>query len=89
MGLILALVCVLFIMAIGVPFTLWRVGEKARTSEADRSAESFAAWTRGEFVTWTGRQRSVTAAIEMLLPIAAVAIGIMALGIVFELATPR
>lgn len=92
MGLILAIVATLFIMAIGIPFMLWRVGERARSSEtrsADQPAEPFAAWIASEFATWTGHQGSVTAAIEILLPIAAVAIGITALGVVFELVAVR
>jgi hypothetical protein len=92
MGLILAIVTTLFIMAIGIPFVLWRVGERARRSEtrpADQPAEPFPAWIEGEFATWTGHQRSVTAAIEILLPIAAVAIGITALGVVFEVVAMR
>jgi hypothetical protein len=45
---------------------------------------AFGAWMRSEFATLTGHQESITAAIEILLPIAAVAIGLMALGVVFE-----
>jgi hypothetical protein len=89
MGLILAIMCVLFIMATGVPYLLWRVGEVARrqqTRSADEPAEPFQAWIGGDFATWTGNQTSVTAAVEILLPIAAVAIGIMALGIVWATA---
>jgi hypothetical protein len=85
MGLILAVVCVLFIMAIGVPYTLWRVGKSAPRSETtDQPAESFATWTKSEFATWIGHQKSATAAIEIMLPFAAVAVGITALGIVFD-----
>ena len=85
MELILAMVCVLFIMAIGVPYTLWRVGERApRLETTDQPAESFATWTKSEFATWIGHQKSSTAAVEIMLPFAAVAIGITALGIVFD-----
>jgi hypothetical protein len=86
MGLILAIVCVLFIMAFGVPYILWRAGESARRSETnptEQSPEPLGAWIRTDFGTWTGNQSSVTAAVEILLPIAAVAVGIMALGIVW------
>jgi hypothetical protein len=88
-GLILAIVCVLFIMAVGVPYVLWRVGETARGTQkpsADETAEPFQAWLGSDFATWTGNQTSVTAAVEILLPIAAVAIGIMVLGIVWATA---
>jgi hypothetical protein len=50
----------------------------------DQPAESFATWTKSEFATWTGHQKSATAAVEIVLPFAAVAIGITALGIVFD-----
>jgi hypothetical protein len=86
MGLILAIVCVLFTMAIGVPFILWRAGERARRSETKPAApptEPFGAWIRRDFSTWTGNQTAETATVEILLPIVAVAIGIMALGIVW------
>jgi hypothetical protein len=82
MGLILAVVCVPFIMSIGIPLILWRTGEsEAKPTEQARTA--LGAWIRSDFATWTGNQTSVTAAVEILLPIAAAAVGIMALGIVW------
>jgi hypothetical protein len=81
MGLILAIVCVLFIMAIGIPHILWRAGENE--TDPTEQAPALGAWIRSDFVTWTGNQTSVTAAVEILLPITAVAVGIMALGIVW------
>ena len=82
MGLILAIVCVLFIMAIGIPHILWRAGEK-ETNPTEQARTAFGAWIRSDFATWTGNQTSVTAAVEILLPITAAAVGIMALGIVW------
>jgi hypothetical protein len=43
------------------------------------------AWLQGEFTTCLGYEKGSAAAAEMLLPIAAVALGITALGIVFDL----
>jgi hypothetical protein len=42
-------------------------------------------WLRGEVATHSGPEKSSAAAVEILLPIAAVALGITALGIVFDL----
>jgi len=93
----LAVVTGLFVMALGIPFTLWQAGVKARKRDAapetaeelpasEQPAESLGTWFEGRFDTWTGQQTSATAAAEILLPIAAVALGIMAMGIVFHLA---
>jgi hypothetical protein len=54
-------------------------------SESAGDKEPFDSWLRGEFSTWTELQKGSTAAVEILLPIAAVAIGITALGIVLDL----
>jgi type VI protein secretion system component VasK len=58
--------------------------------EADEPAETspttFSAWLRGRFATWTDVEKPSTAAIEVLLPLAAVAFGLTAIGIVFQLA---
>ena len=41
-------------------------------------------WAAGDFETWTGKSKGANAAIEALLPIAAVAIGLTVMGIIFE-----
>ena len=87
----LAVVSVLLFMAFAIPFTLWRAGVKAQKTDPPPEAgeefpETFVTWIEGAFETWTGQQTSASAAVEILLPIAAVALGLMALGIVFELA---
>jgi hypothetical protein len=70
---------------------LWRTNLTARRSAdssraAEQASDAFGEWLRGRFATWTDQQRGSTAAIEILLPLAAVAFGITALGIVFDLA---
>jgi len=84
----LTMVSVLVFMAIAVPFALWRANATARrsdTASAERNSESLGAWLEGQFVTSTDEEKGSTAAIEILLPLAAVAFGITALGIVFAL----
>jgi len=87
----LTMISVLVFVAIGTPLALWRSKVTAQRSDAAISAtgqtsESLGAWLQGQFATWTGQEKGSTAAIEILLPLAAVAFGITALGIVFELA---
>jgi hypothetical protein len=53
-------------------------------SEAAGQAEPLGSWLHGEFSTWTDQRKGSSAAIEILLPVAAVAIGITVLGIVFD-----
>ena len=98
MGLNLAIVSTLVFMAGGIPFVLWRANVRARrragevdptlsleSGEGERQ-ERFDVWIRGNFDTWSGQQKSRLAAIEILLPLAAAAVGMTLLGIVFEIA---
>jgi hypothetical protein len=91
----LAMVSVLVFMAIAIPWAIWCAGAAARrrdraasttdpTGVAEAPSETFAAWLQGHFVTWT-EQKSSTAIVEVLLPPAAVAFGLTAIGIVFQL----
>jgi hypothetical protein len=82
---------VLVFIAMAIPLALWRPNLTARRSAglsraAEQASDTFGEWLRGRFATWTDEERGSTAAIEILLPRAAVAFGITALGIVFDLA---
>lgn len=86
----LAMISVLVFMTLAIPLALWRTNRTARRSGVssrvtEQGSESLDQWLRGRFATWTDHERGSTAAIEILLPLAAVAFGITALGIVFEL----
>jgi hypothetical protein len=87
----LAMISVLVFMAIAIPLALWRTNLTAQRSAglsggAEQASDTLDKWLRGRFATWTDQQRGSTAAIEILLPLAAVAFGITALGIAFDLA---
>jgi hypothetical protein len=87
----LAMISVLVFMAMAIPLALWRAHLTAqRAAGLSRTTEQASAtldkWLCGRFATWTDQERGSTAAIEILLPLAAVAFGITALGIVFNLA---
>jgi hypothetical protein len=99
-NLALVMVSVLFVMAIGIPFMLSRAAphadreapsdvamtDVATGGENGPATEGFGQWIHGDLDAGTGRCRSWTAAIEILLPIAAVAFGMTAIGIVFLVA---
>jgi hypothetical protein len=89
-GLALAVITLLVSMTISIPLALWRTNRTAQGSSVssratEQASEPLDTWMRGRFATRTDQQKGSMAAIEILLPLAAVAFGITALGIVFEL----
>src|SRR5262245_474730 len=85
-GITLTVVTGLFVVAIGIPVLLWRTWQRRADHNGDAPVPSFHEWRSGEFATWTGRHAASGAVIETLLPIAAVAFGMTAIGLVFVLA---
>jgi len=80
---LLTVVTGLFVVSIGIPVLLWLTWRRNADHGDDGPAPSFRDWRSGEFATWTGRHVASGAAIETLLPIAAVAFGMTAIGLVF------
>ena len=76
---LLAIVSGFIFIAVALPFIL------SRLRRPGSEAPSFRAWGSRDFDTWTGRLRGSHAAAEILLPIAAVAFGMTAFGIVLHL----
>jgi len=76
---LLAIVSGFIFIAAALPFIL------SRLRRPGSEAPSFRAWGSRDFDTWTGRLRGSHAAAEILLPIAAVAFGMTAFGIVLHL----
>lgn len=91
------MVSLLVFMALAIPTVLWRASVAAGRSRAagaegtvaDPNAElsptTFSRLAARPVRTWTDVERPSTAAIEVLLPLAAVAFGLTAIGIVFQL----
>jgi hypothetical protein len=73
----------LFAMAVAIPAALWLTWRR-NSGEAATDDRGFRDWTAGEFEMGTGRFKGANAAIEALLPIAAVSLGLVALGIIFD-----
>jgi len=82
----LTVVTGLLCVAIAIPLVLWRVGRANRDTKTDRKPEPFADWAAGDFETWQDRVKGRNAAAEIILPIAAAAVGMTALAIVFHYA---
>ena len=70
----------IFIAAVGLPFILSR-----QLPQGGRDQPSFRTWRSWDFETWSGRLSGRQAAAQILLPIAAVAFGMTAFGIVLRL----
>jgi hypothetical protein len=68
--------------AMALPLVALRVWRANRRPGVREERETFQEWAEGEFETAPGRVSSMTATIEILLPIAAVAFGMTAFAIV-------
>ncbi|MFL6791198.1 MAG: hypothetical protein ACJ8EE_08515 [Bradyrhizobium sp.] len=77
----LAIVSAFFVVAVLLPWSLSLVWKRHRTSPPSKI--SFHDWRVGDFAVWGAKLRSTHAAIDMLLPLAAVAFGLTGIGIVF------
>jgi hypothetical protein len=82
----LAILSVLLFVAVFLPYLLWRLW---RTGQARpptlKTNRGFWKWAEGSMKVGQGELRGRDAAIDMLLPLAAVAFGLVALGLAFAL----
>ncbi len=86
-GLVLTVASLFVSIAVAIPVLLWRISRWAGNRRA-RPAQRprFAEWLAGDFEAWPGRQRGRDAAVEVLLPIAAVAFGMSAFALALHVA---
>jgi len=89
-GLALGMVTLFFVIATGVPTLIWRIWRRHAAGE-DRGAatEPFRTWARRDFATSSGRLDGRAAAMQVLLPIVAVSLGMTVFGLVFALTVPQ
>lgn len=74
-------------IVVALMLVLSQVGrKKPGLGEPDAHKDSFQHWASGEFVTWQDRAKGKNAAIEILLPLAAVAFGMTAIVIAYHFA---
>lgn len=82
----LGVVSALIFMIVAIPTVIHLVGRESQAVERTGTVgRTWRAWMSGDFDMRQGRRKSVSASIEILLPMAAAAIGITAIGIVFRL----
>jgi hypothetical protein len=85
-GLSLAFVSVLLLIAVLLPWSLSLVWKRHHEqAEAQTTKTSFRDWRTGDFAVWGARLHGTHAAIDVLLPLAAVAFGLTAIGSVFAI----
>jgi hypothetical protein len=82
-GLPLAMASLLLFVAVLIPLALALVWRRYHARDRQPGAISFRDWLAGDFAVWGSRLRATDAAIDLLLPLAAVAFGLTAIGIVF------
>ena len=75
----------LFVIAIAIPALCWLTWRRNADTARDEGHPSFRDWSVGEFDTSTGPVKGANATAEVLLPIAAVAVGMTVLGLVFHI----
>jgi hypothetical protein len=83
---LLAVVTGLVFIAVLIPVGIWRIWRNHPHREG--SGEPFKFWAASELRIWQDRVKAGNAAIEILLPVAAVAFGLLILAVINHL-TPR
>jgi hypothetical protein len=83
---LLAIVTGFLVIAVAIPSTLALMVHRQSNSDEKRSSAktSLREWMAGDFDTWQDRVRGRNAAVEVLLPMAAIAIGMTAFAIVLH-----
>jgi len=75
----------LFVIAMSIPALLWATWLRNTNHATGNHRPGFRQWASGEFETWTGSVKATSATVEILLPIAALAIGMAGFGLIFHL----
>ena len=89
-GLTLAMITLFFLIVVSIPVLIWKSWQhNAPPEETREPVESFDAWASQSFATWTGALSGREAAMQILLPIAAVAVGMTIFGLVFDVVVPN
>jgi hypothetical protein len=84
---LLTVVTGFLVIAVAIPSTLALMVHRQRDRSErkdDSDAKSFREWVAGDFDTWQDRVKGRNAAVEVLLPMAAIAIGMTAFAIVLH-----
>lgn len=83
---VIAIACGFIMAAISLPYQLWRVQRHGHDPrDTSLSHRTFAGWLNADLDIWQARIKGRDAATAILLPIAAVAIGLLCLTIVLHI----
>jgi hypothetical protein len=82
-GFALAVASAFIVIAVGLPYELWRLASRSHHSpESTDDPSSWRNWISGEFETLNDRPKAAQATLEILLPIAAVVFGMTVFAVV-------
>jgi hypothetical protein len=87
-GLIITMITVFFVIVTGIPVLIWLTWRR-QAAHPEHDDESFRTWAAHRFKTWSGGLPGSAAAAQILLPLAAVAIGMTVFGLVYDLTIPH
>jgi hypothetical protein len=79
----------ILLVIVGIPTLLWLTWRRNARHGRDNNAETFSTWTVDAFHTCNGDLSGKEAALQILLPIAAVSIGMTIFGLVYYLDVPH
>ena len=90
-SLTLTVITFFFLILVGIPLLLWRTWQHNTDPREQGNSKNarFQEWASRSFMTWTGKISGREAAMQILLPIAAVAIGMTIFGLTFLFAVPH
>ncbi len=89
-GLAFTMITLFFFVVVSIPVLLWLTWRRnTAMEERPRDLEPFRIWVMHEFATASGTVSGGEAAAQILLPIAAVSIGITIFGLAFLFAVPQ
>jgi hypothetical protein len=79
---LLAVVSGLVLIATAIPCALWLASRAGRDSHAAKTHDRFRDRASGDFRTWQDQLKASNAAVQILLPLAAVAFGMTAFAVI-------
>jgi len=89
-GLTLSVITLFFLILVAIPVLIWLTWRRhIDPNQQHNYSAPFSEWSSSSFVTWTGGVSGREAAVQILLPIAAVAIGMTIFGLAFLYAVPH
>jgi hypothetical protein len=80
---LLFIVSGIIFVAVALMLILSSVGHDGRGAGCDENVPSLGDWAKWEYETWAGKVSGAEAVVQILLPIAAAAVGMTAIGIIF------